>query len=74
MSTCAQSDFFIFDCAFRLIIRYFIRKSLVIARDFRFVENSVDNVQNYLYNPFILDLCKPFYFDFFTIFSLPFFT
>ena len=48
-------------------------KTLVNTRVFAVVENSVDNVQNYLYNVFIIKLCKPYYFEFFTIFSLPFF-
>lgn len=48
-------------------------KTLVITRVFAFVDNSVDNVQNSLYNPFSAALCKLFYCDFFTIFSLLFF-
>lgn len=48
-------------------------KTLVNTRVFVFVENYVDNVQNYLYNSFIFILCKLFYFELLTIFSLPFF-
>jgi len=48
-------------------------KTFVNTRVFVLVENSVDNVQNYLYNSFIFTLCKLFYFELFTIFSLPFF-